>query len=97
MRSLLLEADLQDIDFKRALWSLAFEAHRAGGSADDETTADITQAALLRTLRGIHSRRSLDWAEAVVQQIKERNGFARNSREHKGPRVEAPQFTFQWE
>jgi DNA repair photolyase len=32
-----------------------------------------------------------------VQQIKERNGFARNSREHKGPRVEAPQFTFQWE
>jgi formylglycine-generating enzyme required for sulfatase activity len=75
LRALLLDAGLQDIDLKRTLWALAFDAHRTGGSTDNEATADIAQAALLRVLHEIHPQHSWDWANAVVQQIKERAGL----------------------
>lgn len=77
LRRLLQEAELQDVDFKRALWALAFNAHAQGSSVsgDDGSTADIAETDLLRALRGLHPNESWDWAAAVVRQIKERAGL----------------------
>ncbi|MEA3397957.1 MAG: SUMF1/EgtB/PvdO family nonheme iron enzyme, partial [Chloroflexota bacterium] len=77
LRRLLQKAKLQDVDFKRVLWSLAFAAHAQGGSdgGDESVTADITETDLLRALRDLHPAKSWDWAAAVVQQIKERAGL----------------------
>ena len=77
LRRLLQEAKLQDVDFKRALWALAFGAHAQGGSegGDDGATADIAEIDLLHTLHNLHPDESWDWAADVVQQIKERAGL----------------------
>jgi formylglycine-generating enzyme required for sulfatase activity len=77
LRRLLQGAELQDVDFKRALWALAFKAHAQGGSegGDEGSTADIAETDLLRALRDLHPDESWDWAADVVQQIKERAGL----------------------
>jgi len=76
LRDLLVQAGLHDVDLKQVLWDLAFEAHRATGGADDaESTADISETRLLKNLRELHPQRSLDWADGVVAQIKERAGL----------------------
>jgi formylglycine-generating enzyme required for sulfatase activity len=75
LRRLLQEAELQDVDFKRALWGLAFTAHAQGFRGNDGGTADIAETDLLRALRELHPGRSWDWAAAVVRQIKERAGL----------------------
>jgi formylglycine-generating enzyme required for sulfatase activity len=73
LRQLLLDAGLQDVDLKRALWRIAFQAHQA--PAVDDATADVPQGELLKGLRALHAGNSWDWAQAVVDQIKERAGL----------------------
>jgi predicted NACHT family NTPase len=75
LRQRLAEVGLQDVDLKRVLWALAFEAHRGAGGREEEATADIPETALLQALRELHPQRSWDWAAAVVAQIKERAGL----------------------
>jgi len=76
LRRLLGEAGLQDVDLKRALWGLAFDAHRGdGGNTEEEITADIAETMLWKALRQLHPTQSLDWADRVVAQIKERAGL----------------------
>lgn len=78
LRALLVEAGLQDVDLKRALWALAFEAHASESDHDaesDEATADIPETDLLRALRELHPGGSWDWTAAVVRQIQERAGL----------------------
>ena len=76
LRRLLAEADLQDVDLKRTLWALAFAAHQGDGDNQEEgATADIAEATLWRALRQLHPSQSLDWADKVVKQIKERAGL----------------------
>ncbi len=77
-RQQLQAAELGDIDMKRALWELAFQAHSQHGQAgqvESETTADIGESQLLATLRELHPTRSLDWAEGMVQMTKLRAGL----------------------
>ena len=78
-RQLLQEAELSDIDMKRALWELAFEAHsqqrRLEGRSGLKPTADIAQADLLRTLRQLHPTQSLDWADRLIQIMNLRAGL----------------------
>lgn len=75
LRQLLIEASLQDVDLKWALWALAFEAHAAGDTDGSGATADIAETHLLRALRDLHPDGSWDWANDVVRQIKERAGL----------------------
>jgi len=74
LRALLDEAGLQDVDLKRVLWELAYAAHQGNGAAE-ETMADIGEATLWKALRQLHPQQSLDWADRVVAQIKERAGL----------------------
>ena len=74
LRRLLQDAGLQTVDLKRTLWQLAYRVH-AADRADDETLADLQEWDLLRALRRLHPGESWDWAQAVVDQIRERAGL----------------------
>jgi formylglycine-generating enzyme required for sulfatase activity len=75
LRQLLAQADRTDVDLKRALWRLAFEAHREGGTADAEAVADIGELRLYKTLVEQHPDKSCDWAHQLVEVIKLRAGL----------------------
>ncbi|NIO69120.1 MAG: SUMF1/EgtB/PvdO family nonheme iron enzyme, partial [Anaerolineae bacterium] len=75
LRRLLLEAGRTDVDLKRALWRLAFEAHQEGGTGDDEVLADIGELQLQKVLAGLHPEGSRDWAHQVSEAMKLRAGL----------------------
>jgi hypothetical protein len=75
LRALLVQAGRTDVDLKRALWHLAFEAHQKGGTADDEAVADIGEGQLEKTLRELHPDKSRDWAHQVIAVMKLRAGL----------------------
>ena len=75
LRQLLLDAGRSDVDLKRVLWRLAFEAHREGGAADEEALADIGELRLEKALAGLHPGESRDWAQQVVEVMKLRAGL----------------------
>jgi len=74
LRSLLLDAGLQTVDLKRILWRLAYQVH-AQDRRDDDGPADLREDTLLRALRDLHPDRSWDWAQDVVNQVRERAGL----------------------
>ena len=71
---LLLDAGLQAVDLKRTLWRLAYEVH-AQERTDDDGPADLREDVLLRALRDLHPARSWDWAQDVIDQVRERAGL----------------------
>ncbi|MBC7249313.1 MAG: SUMF1/EgtB/PvdO family nonheme iron enzyme, partial [Anaerolineae bacterium] len=75
LRQLLLKAGRSDVDLKRVLWRLAFEAHREGGAADEEALADIGELRLEKALAELHPEGSRDWAQRVVEVMKLRAGL----------------------
>ncbi len=76
LRKLMAEADLKDIDIKQTLWEVAFEAHgKVTSSGDNDATADIPEATLHKAFRLLHPLKSLDWADKVLQVIRERAGM----------------------
>jgi formylglycine-generating enzyme required for sulfatase activity len=76
---LLLDADRTDIDLKRTLWWLAFEAHRrqcAGReSTDEDTTADIDRAQLEQALARLHPQGDRDWAQRMIEALERQAGL----------------------
>jgi len=75
LRQLLAQANRTDVDMKRALWRLAFEAHREGGTTDAEAVADIGESRLNKTLIELHPDKSRDWAHQMVKVMKLRAGL----------------------
>ncbi len=81
LQQLLHEANRSDVDLKRALWHLAFEAHKKGKhgkqgrQADEKAVADITEWQLQKKLVELHPEKSRDWANQVIQTIKLRAGL----------------------
>jgi hypothetical protein len=75
LRQLLLQVDRTDVDLKRALWRLAYEAHREGGTTDTEAVADIGELRLQKALVELHPDRSYDWAQQIVEVMKLRAGL----------------------
>jgi formylglycine-generating enzyme required for sulfatase activity len=73
LRRLLLEAGRTDVDLKRVLWELAFQAH--GQAESQEALADIGELRLQKALAGLHPEGSLDWAQQVIQAMKLRAGL----------------------
>lgn len=74
LRRLLLEARRTDVDLKRTLWQLAFQAHREGGTGG-EALADIGELRLEKALAGLHPKESRDWAHQVIEAMKLRAGL----------------------
>ena len=75
MQELLLNAERSEVDLKRLLWRLAFNAHRETGGATDETLADVKEWQLSRTLAELHPDRNMDWAYQMINTIKLRAGM----------------------
>jgi hypothetical protein len=75
LRQLLTQAERTEVDLKRALWGLAFAAHRTGGATDGEAVADIGESQLSRALTALHPDKSRDWAHQVIEVMKLRAGL----------------------
>ncbi len=75
LRQLLLAAGRTDVDLKRKLWQLAFEAHQQGKATDGETLADISEWQLEKKLAELHPEQSHDWAQQVIETMKHRAGL----------------------
>ena len=73
LRELLSETGRSDVDLKRTLWRMAYDAHRAGGH--EERLADIGEGALQTALAELHPDKSHDWARKVIETIKHRAGL----------------------
>lgn len=75
LRQLLLQAGRSEVDLKRVLWRLAFEAHAEGGTAGDtEAVADIGELRLLKELAGLCGG-DLGWAQQMIDAMKLRAGL----------------------
>lgn len=75
LRQLLLEAGRTDVDLKRVLWRLAFEAHGAGSARQGDALADIGELRLQKALAGLHPAGSADWAQQMIEAMKLRAGL----------------------
>jgi hypothetical protein len=73
LRERLQEVGRSDVDLKRLLWRLAFEAHRGTGA--DEKLADIGELELQRALRELHPDRKLGWVGEILDAVKLRAGL----------------------
>jgi formylglycine-generating enzyme required for sulfatase activity/energy-coupling factor transporter ATP-binding protein EcfA2 len=75
IRELLNKADRTDMDLKKILWKLAFDAHEKGIDKEKEAAADIQEWELSKALAGLHPKKSRDWAESVIHTLKVRAGL----------------------
>ena len=75
LRQLLLDAGRADVDLKKVLWELAFEAHIQTSADDGDALADIGELRLEKALASLHPNNSRDWAQEVVQAMKLRAGL----------------------
>ena len=75
LTELLLSAGRAEMDLKRVLGRLAFEAHKQGGVKEGETLADIKEWQLQKALAELHPDKSLDWTAQLINTIKLRAGL----------------------
>ena len=73
LRQLLVETGRSDVDLKRTLWRMAYEAHRVGGH--EERLADLGEHTLQMALAELHPAKSHDWARKVIETIRHRAGL----------------------
>jgi formylglycine-generating enzyme required for sulfatase activity len=75
LQQLLLEAGRTDVDLKRVLWRLAYEAHaQEDRDRDREGLADIGELRLIKTLAALKGG-DRNWAYQVVEAMKLRAGL----------------------
>jgi formylglycine-generating enzyme required for sulfatase activity/energy-coupling factor transporter ATP-binding protein EcfA2 len=74
LRQLLLAAGRTDLDLKKVLWRLAYEAHAQAETGDDDQLADIGELTLKKALVKLADD-DWNWAHQVVQAIKLRAGL----------------------
>ena len=75
LRQLLLQANRTDMDLKKVLWRLAYEAHgQVGGAADGDKLADIGELKLTKALARLKEN-DLTWASQIVTAMKLRAGL----------------------
>jgi formylglycine-generating enzyme required for sulfatase activity len=75
LRQLLLEAGCSEVDLKRVLWRLAYEAHaQLEPDSDGEKLAGIHEHRLLKALAELKCS-DLNWGQAVADAMKQRAGL----------------------
>jgi formylglycine-generating enzyme required for sulfatase activity len=76
IRMLMKQAEIQDVDLKRALWELAYKVHAQVQESDDgEATSDIPESLLIETLRTLAPDGGQTWTEAMLEIINLRAGL----------------------
>ncbi len=75
LQELLMEAGRTGIDLKKALWQLAFTAHKDSKKDNSESLADISKWDLIKGLSCLHPDKNKDWAEKVVEIMNMRAGL----------------------
>ncbi|QTA82797.1 Sulfatase-modifying factor enzyme domain-containing protein [Desulfonema limicola] len=75
LKELIRDADRTDVDLKKVLWKLAFQAHEQGGKDKEDVLADIKEWQLVKALSELHPAKSMDWANQVIETIKYRAGL----------------------
>ena len=81
LRQYLLLAGRTDVDLKRVIWKLAYQAHSASKPGDgDDTLADIPEHRILKALAALksddeHPDGDLNWAKRLVNLMKMRAGL----------------------
>ena len=76
LMKLLQAVNRGDMDLKRVLWRLAFEAHEAAGETDDDDAlADIGELRLQKALAGLHPEGDRGWAQGAIETIRYRAGL----------------------
>ncbi len=75
LRQLLRQAERSDMDLKKVLWELAYEAHVQGSAAaEPDRLADIGELRLLKALAGLKEN-DFTWARQVIETMKLRAGL----------------------
>ncbi len=75
LRQLLRQAERSEMDLKKVLWRLAYEAHAQGGATDKpEQLADIGELKLQKALSALN-RSDLNWARQLLETMKLRAGL----------------------
>ncbi|MCI0731528.1 MAG: SUMF1/EgtB/PvdO family nonheme iron enzyme [Chloroflexi bacterium] len=75
LRQLLLAVERSELDLKKVLWRLAYEAHaQAGGAGDKEEMAGIGELALQKALAGLAGD-DWNWARQAMEVMKLRAGL----------------------
>ncbi|MGH8631750.1 MAG: NACHT domain-containing protein, partial [Burkholderiales bacterium] len=75
LRQLLLEANRTEVDLKRTLWQLAYEAHAQSGDGDDQDRlADISEWRLEKALAALKDD-DRNWAKQAIEAMKLRAGL----------------------
>jgi hypothetical protein len=78
LRQLLLDAGRSEVDLKKLLWRLAYDAHAHGGVGDDQL-AGISELALMQALAALKrdeaKREDWNWARQVVAVMRLRAGL----------------------
>jgi hypothetical protein len=75
-RQLLETAKLQEIDFKRALWQIAFDVHGQIQTRESKySTANIAETTLIKTFKKLHPQDDWNWAAQMTSVIKHRAGL----------------------
>ncbi|GAB4457716.1 MAG: hypothetical protein Kow0031_38460 [Anaerolineae bacterium] len=74
LRQLLLDADRTEMDLKKVLWQLAFNAHAEGATGEEQRLAGIGQWTLQKELAKLNGN-DLNWARDIIATIKLRAGL----------------------
>lgn len=75
LRQLLLEANRTEVDLKRVLWQLAYEAHAQSSDGDDQDKlADINELKLEKALAALKGG-DRNWAGQIIEAMKLRAGL----------------------
>jgi formylglycine-generating enzyme required for sulfatase activity/energy-coupling factor transporter ATP-binding protein EcfA2 len=76
IRQLLRDARRSDVDLKRKLWRLAFDAHSAAKPGDsDSNAADIGELTLLEALSELPDPPDYGWAKKMIEALTLRAGL----------------------
>jgi formylglycine-generating enzyme required for sulfatase activity len=82
LQDLLREAQRDENDLLRTLASVAFNAHSRSRDRAGDQAGDIPHQELLFALQELHPQESLDWAQRVIDTIRDRAGLLIAVQEH---------------
>ena len=82
LQDLLREAQRDENDLLRTLAAVAFDAHSRSRDRAGDDGGDIPHYELLYALQALHPQKSLDWAERVIETIRDRAGLLIAVQEH---------------
>ena len=82
LQDLLREAQRDENDLLRTLATVAFNAHSRSADRDSDQAGDIPHHELLFALQELHPQKSLDWAQRVIDTIRDRAGLLIAVQEH---------------